>query len=111
MPHSALRRASILITLRLLDFLANSLYKHLVPLTLTLSHLSRFSLLLTVALLVLPATLSPADRYDNWLEVRSPNFTVVSNAGEREARRTAAQFEEFREVFHAAFPRLSTDLG
>jgi len=54
---------------------------------------------------------TPADHYDNWIEVRSPNFTVVSNGGEREARRIAVQFEEFREVFHAAFPGLSTDLG
>ena len=92
-----------------LDFLANSLYKQVVPPF--RSHLSRFSLFLALLLLVLPANLSPADHYDNWVEIRSPNFTVVSNAGEREARRTAAQFEEIREVFHAAFPGLRTDLG
>ena len=79
--------------------------------SLTLSQLSRVSLLLVILLLVHPAPTSPADHFDNWLEVRSPNFIVVSNAGEREARRIAAQFEEIREVFHAAFPTLRTDLG
>jgi len=77
----------------------------------TLSQVSRFFLFLSILLLVHPAPASPADHFDNWIEVRSPNFTVVSNAGEREARRIAAQFEEFREVFHAAFPTLRTDLG
>ena len=69
------------------------------------------ALFLAILLLVHPAPTSPADHFDNWVEVRSPNFTVVSNAGDREARRIAAQFEEIREVFHAAFPTLRTDLG
>ena len=69
------------------------------------------ALFLALLLLVHPAATSPADHFDNWLEVRSPNFTVISNAGEREVRRIAAQFEEIREVFHAAFPTLRTDLG
>ena len=78
---------------------------------LTLSQFSRLALFLAILLLVHPAPTSPADHFDNWVEVRSPNFTVVSNAGDREARRIAAQFEEIREVFHAAFPTLRTDLG
>jgi tetratricopeptide (TPR) repeat protein len=73
----------------------------------TRSHL--FSLLLLF--LLLPVSLSCADRFDNWIEVRSPNFIVLSNAGEREARRIASQFEQIREVFHSAFPGLRTDLG
>ena len=48
---------------------------------------------------------------DPWIEVRSPNFTVVSNAGEKEARKIADQFEQFREVFHSSFPKLRVDLG
>lgn len=78
---------------------------------LALSQFSRLALFLAILLLVHPAPTSPADHFDNWVEVRSPNFTVVSNAGDREARRIAAQFEEIREVFHAAFPTLRTDLG
>lgn len=53
----------------------------------------------------------PAASKDVWVEVRSPNFVVVSNAGEKEARRIADQFEQFREVFHNSFPRLRVDLG
>ena len=45
------------------------------------------------------------------MEVRSPNFTVISNSGEKEARRIADQFEQFREVFHAYLPQLRLDLG
>ena len=48
---------------------------------------------------------------DTWIEVRSPNFTVISNAGEKEARRIADQFEQFREVFHTTIPKLRIDLG
>ena len=48
---------------------------------------------------------------ESWVEVRSPNFTVISNSGEKEARRIADQFEQFREVFHATLPQLRVDLG
>lgn len=48
---------------------------------------------------------------DTWVEVRSPNFTVISNAGEKEARKIADQFEQFREVFHSSFPQMRVDLG
>lgn len=34
-----------------------------------------------------------------WVEVRSPHFLVRSDAGEKEARRTAWQFEQIRGVF------------
>ncbi|HTQ97476.1 MAG TPA: hypothetical protein VMH89_11760 [Candidatus Acidoferrum sp.] len=30
---------------------------------------------------------------DVWVEVRSPNFVVISNAGDKEARKIADQFE------------------
>jgi len=46
-----------------------------------------------------------------WLEVRSPHFSVISNADERLARATAAQFEQFREVFLAAMPGMRVDSG
>jgi len=53
----------------------------------------------------------PCHAKDSWVEVRSPHFRVISNAGEKEARRTADQFEQFREVFHSSFPTLRLDLG
>jgi hypothetical protein len=34
-----------------------------------------------------------------WVEARSPNFIVVSNAGEGQARKTAVQFEQIRSLF------------
>jgi tetratricopeptide (TPR) repeat protein len=46
---------------------------------------------------------------DNWVEVRSPHFTVTSNAGEREARKVADQFEQIRLMFHTAFAALKVD--
>ncbi len=48
---------------------------------------------------------------DAWIEVQSPHFKVISNAGENEARKIADQFEQFREVFHSSFPKLRVDLG
>jgi hypothetical protein len=38
-----------------------------------------------------------------WIELRSPNFIVVTNAGEGQARRTAYQFEMIRKVFRVHF--------
>lgn len=48
---------------------------------------------------------------ETWVEVQSPNFSVISNAGDKEARKIADQFEQFREVFHTTFPKLRVDLG
>jgi len=61
---------------------------------------------------LLSAALAPAhDKPENWLQVRSQHFTVVTNANEKTGRRIADQFERMRSVFHAAFPRLSIDTG
>ncbi|MBZ5701275.1 MAG: tetratricopeptide repeat protein [Acidobacteriia bacterium] len=46
-----------------------------------------------------------------WIEVRTPHFLVSSNAGEKQARRVANQFEQIRAVFQAAFPKLRVDPG
>jgi tetratricopeptide (TPR) repeat protein len=48
---------------------------------------------------------------DNWIEIRSAHFTVASNAGEKEARRIADQFEQFRAMFREAFAKLRIDQG
>jgi tetratricopeptide (TPR) repeat protein len=53
----------------------------------------------------------PSAAKDTWVEVTSPHFTTISNAGDKEARRVADQFEQFREVFHTSFPALRLDLG
>src|SRR6266446_10321248 len=50
-----------------------------------------------------------ADVNQGWIEVRSPHFVVSSNAGEKEARRIADQFEQIRTLFHTAFANLRVD--
>ena len=62
--------------------------------------------------LILTAALAPArDKAENWTEVRSPHFTVVTNSNEKQGRRVADQFERMRSVFHVAFPKLQIDPG
>lgn len=41
---------------------------------------------------------------ENWLEIRTPNFLIVTNSNEKDARRTARQFEGMRSVFQGVFP-------
>src|SRR5271163_1107285 len=48
---------------------------------------------------------------ESWVEVRSPNFVVLSDASEKQARHVAGQFERMRSVFHAAFPKAKVDNG
>ena len=67
----------------------------------TMKSRARASALL---LALLPAGLTAASQQsrpkeDRWLEVRSPHFVVVSNAGENSARRAAGDFERIRAVF------------
>jgi tetratricopeptide (TPR) repeat protein len=38
-------------------------------------------------------------KHENWVEVRSENFIIVSNAGEKEARQTAVHMEQVRALF------------
>jgi hypothetical protein len=47
---------------------------------------------------------STAKAQDTWVEVKSPNFTVVSNAGENRARNVAWQFEQIRAAIQAGWP-------
>ena len=70
----------------------------------------RFLPCLTLALasFLIPNRASAAD---NWIEVRSPHFTVNTNAGEKEARKIADQFEQIRQMFHSAFGALRVDPG
>jgi tetratricopeptide (TPR) repeat protein len=60
--------------------------------------MKRILLLTLVASALLAFPLRSA-KHENWIEVRSPNFTVISNAGEKQARKTALQFEQIRTVF------------
>jgi tetratricopeptide (TPR) repeat protein len=59
-------------------------------------RLTALAAVVVSCLLVLPLA---AAKHDAWVEVRSPNFIIVSNAGEKQARKTAIQFEQIRAVF------------
>jgi tetratricopeptide (TPR) repeat protein len=61
--------------------------------------------------LLLPSAHGSADSRDIWVEVRSPDFVVASNAGEKQARHVAREFEEIRSVYHDALPKMRLDLG
>src|SRR6266849_1149516 len=63
----------------------------------------------SATLLPCSGAISASDPNQGWIEVRSPHFVVSSNAGEKEARRVADQFEQIRALFHAAFPNLRVD--
>jgi hypothetical protein len=56
------------------------------------------------------AVLAPArDKPENWVQVSSPHFLIVSNSNEKQARHVADQFERMRSVFHKLFPKLQID--
>ncbi|HEY6301972.1 MAG TPA: hypothetical protein VIX14_02795 [Terriglobales bacterium] len=70
------------------------------------------ALLLSLSSLLFAAAPALAhDKPENWLQVRSQHFTVVTNANEKTGRRIADQFERMRSVFHMAFPHVSIDNG
>src|SRR5215467_112945 len=63
-------------------------------------------------ILLFTCALAPArDKAENWLQVTSPHFVVVTNSNEKQGRRIADQFERMRSVFHTEFPKLQMDPG
>jgi hypothetical protein len=54
-----------------------------------------------VAALV-PLVVKAAVKDDLWVEVKTPNFRVISNAGQKKAEQVAVQFETIRAVFRKA---------
>jgi tetratricopeptide (TPR) repeat protein len=47
----------------------------------------------------------------SWVEVKSPNFVVISDASAKQARRTARSLEQFRRLLQTALPKLKVDSG
>ena len=69
--------------------------------------MSKTGWLLLVALL---GTFAAARGHpENWLEVRTPRFTIVTNTSEKQGRRIAVQFERMRAIFRQAYPELGDD--
>jgi len=52
-----------------------------------------------------------AEKGDTWVQVRSSHFTVVSNGGEKQARRVAEHFEQVRAAFQKALNNIRVDSG
>jgi tetratricopeptide (TPR) repeat protein len=46
---------------------------------------------------------------EQWVEVHSSHFTVITNDGEKQGRHILDQFERMRWVFHTMFPSMNTD--
>ncbi len=46
---------------------------------------------------------------DQWIEVRSPHFTVLTDSNEKQARHIADQFERMRWMFQTLFPKAEVD--
>jgi tetratricopeptide (TPR) repeat protein len=44
-----------------------------------------------------------------WIEIRSPHFTLISDANEKQARHTLDQLERMRWVFQTMFPSANVD--
>ncbi len=60
------------------------------------------------ALFMLSLSVSWA-KQDEWIQVTSQHFIVVTNSSEKQGRKVADQFERMRAVFHLAFPKLQVD--
>lgn len=64
---------------------------------------------LILAIFLLTAQAWPRDSAPAWVEVRSPHFRVVTDAGEKQGRHIADQFERMRWVFQTLFPKANVD--
>ena len=65
--------------------------------------------LLILAIFLLTAQAWARDSAPAWVEVRSPHFRVVTDAGEKQGRHIADQFERMRWVFQTLFPKANVD--
>jgi tetratricopeptide (TPR) repeat protein len=72
---------------------------------------SKLRLSVTALFFLAFALPSSAEHRENWTEIHSPHFTVISNAGEHDGRRIALQFEEVRAMFEQLYPKLKVDSG
>ena len=68
-----------------------------------------------VAVLLAPAAAAPVQalpRKDDWIELRTANFTLYTHAGEQNTRRIAADLERLRDVLGQLAPGVAlTEMG
>jgi len=77
--------------------------------TLLFCHRLKVTALVSALVLSLANASFPAEK--PFTEVRSPNFRVLTNGNEREARRIALEFEQMRAVFAVGFPNMRLTTG
>lgn len=65
--------------------------------------------LILFALLAASCGLAAASSADQWVEVASDHFTVVTDSNEKQARHILDQFERMRWMFQTLFPSLNVD--
>ena len=70
-----------------------------------MKRLAPFLLTLLLLLTIAPAHTAVSAK-DKWISVRSRNFFLIGNAGEKEVRQVAIKLEQFREVFTRLFPKM-----
>ena len=68
--------------------------------------MKRLALILLAILLISASTDNgSASAKETWLSVRSKNFLLIGNAGEKEIRKVGVRLEQFRDVFSRIFTR------
>jgi Flp pilus assembly protein TadD len=66
----------------------------------------RFDSLLCLGLVIGVAAYA---KTENWIQIRSPHFVVITPGSDKDGRRVADQLERMRDVFHSAFPNAEVD--
>jgi tetratricopeptide (TPR) repeat protein len=74
------------------------------------SHLRRFVRLPFLLALTLSAAPIASASDSQWIEIQSPHFSVVTDAGEKRGRETAMRFEQMRAVFGALMTKANVNL-
>src|ERR1700732_4677064 len=77
--------------------------------TLLFYHRLKFIALVFAVTLLLASSSFAGDK--PFTEVRSPNFRVLTNGSEHDARRIALEFEQMRAVFAMEFPKMRLTTG
>jgi tetratricopeptide (TPR) repeat protein len=67
---------------------------------------ANFLLAVSVCFLLAISQYAPVAAKDTWVSVRTKNFLLVGNAGEKDIRKVGLKLEQFREVFTRLFPKI-----
>jgi tetratricopeptide (TPR) repeat protein len=65
-----------------------------------------FPLTLSLCLLLAVSQYATVAAKDTWVSVRTKNFLLLGNAGEKDIRKVGLKLEQFREVFTRLFPKM-----